>query len=51
MLMLVYIPKLAAILLSALALYIVGRLLWKRSLHTATEEQIVNASKQQSHFF
>jgi ATP-binding cassette, subfamily B, bacterial CvaB/MchF/RaxB len=49
-LMLVYSPKLAAISLVALGLYVLGRLLWYRPLHTATEEQIVNASKQQSHF-
>lgn len=49
-LMLMYSVKLAAISLVALGVYIIGRLLWYRPLHTATEEQIVSASRQSSHF-
>lgn len=49
-LMIAYSPALAAISVAALALYILGRILWYRPLHSATEEQIVNSSKQSSHF-
>ncbi|MGW8391154.1 peptidase domain-containing ABC transporter [Pseudoduganella sp. HUAS MS19] len=49
-LMLLYSPQLAAISLSALALYIGGRLLWYWPLHSATEQQIVSAAKQNTHF-
>ncbi len=49
-LMVVYSPRLAAIALAAMALYAIGRWLWFAPLRRATEEQIVHAAKQQSHF-
>ncbi|WEF30778.1 peptidase domain-containing ABC transporter [Pseudoduganella chitinolytica] len=49
-LMLMYSPKLAVVSIAALAVYIAGRLLWYRPLHSATEEQIINAARQNSHF-
>jgi ATP-binding cassette, subfamily B, bacterial CvaB/MchF/RaxB len=49
-LILVYSPFLSLISLAALALYIAGRLMWYRPLHSATEEQIINSAKQSSHF-
>jgi len=48
--MFLYSPLLATISLSAMVLYAVGRISWYRPLHVATEEQIVQAAKQQSHF-
>jgi ATP-binding cassette subfamily B protein RaxB len=49
-LMFAYSPTLAWIAVAAMALYGLGRWLWYRPLRYATEEQIVHAAKQQSHF-
>ncbi len=49
-LMFVYSPRLGAIALVAMVLYAIGRWLWFAPLRHATEEQIVHAAKQQSHF-
>lgn len=48
--MFVYSPLLAWIAVGAMALYGVVRWLWYRPLRNATEEQIIHAAKQQSHF-
>ena len=48
--MLTYSPLLAGIALVTMLLYAAGRWLWYRPLRDATEEQIVHAAKQQSHF-
>ncbi|HOI52785.1 MAG TPA: peptidase domain-containing ABC transporter, partial [Azonexus sp.] len=48
--MFIYSPSLAWIAVSAMALYGIVRWLWYRPLRNATEEQIVHAAKQQSHF-
>ncbi|WP_229255739.1 peptidase domain-containing ABC transporter [Duganella sacchari] len=49
-LMLLYSPKLSVISIGALALYLGGRMMWYKPLHSATEEQILNSAKQSSHF-
>ncbi|TLG91075.1 peptidase domain-containing ABC transporter [Pseudomonas edaphica] len=48
--MLLYSPRLAAIAVAAMSLYALGRWLWYRPLRNATEEEIVHAARQQSHF-
>ncbi len=48
--MLLYSPPLAAIAIAAMSLYALGRWIWYRPLRNATEEQIVHAARQQSHF-
>ncbi len=48
--MFVYSPRLGWIAVAAMALYALGRWLWYRPLRVATEQQIVHAAKQQSHF-
>ncbi|HBO6324681.1 TPA: peptidase domain-containing ABC transporter, partial [Pseudomonas aeruginosa] len=48
--MLLYSPPLAAIAIAAMSLYTLGRWIWYRPLRNATEEQIVHAARQQSHF-
>ncbi|MEQ1549487.1 MAG: peptidase domain-containing ABC transporter, partial [Chakrabartia sp.] len=49
-LMFVYSPKLAWVAVGAMVLYGIGRWIWFMPLRLATEEQIVHAAKQQSHF-
>ncbi|NGY07056.1 peptidase domain-containing ABC transporter [Solimonas terrae] len=49
-LMLIYSPRLCLIAIAAMVLYGLGRWLWYKPLRTATEEQIVHAARQQSHF-
>ncbi|MDD2544990.1 MAG: peptidase domain-containing ABC transporter [Burkholderiaceae bacterium] len=48
--MFVYSPRLAWIAVAAMAVYGLGRWIWYRPLRMATEEQLVHAAKQQSHF-
>lgn len=48
--MFIYSPALAWIAIIAMLLYGLGRLIWYRPLRIATEEQIIRAAKQQSHF-
>ncbi|PRA27930.1 peptidase domain-containing ABC transporter [Pseudomonas poae] len=48
--MLIYSPALAFIAIATMALYALGRCLWYRPLRMASEEQIVHAARQQSHF-
>ncbi|WP_374324692.1 peptidase domain-containing ABC transporter [Azonexus sp.] len=48
--MFIYSPPLAWIAVGAMALYGIVRWLWYRPLRNATEEQIIHAAKQQSHF-
>ncbi|MGE5469501.1 MAG: peptidase domain-containing ABC transporter [Bacteroidota bacterium] len=48
--MFLYSPTLAWIAVGAMVLYGLGRWAWYRPLRNATEEQIVYAAKQQSHF-
>lgn len=48
--MFIYSPTLAWISVAAIFLYALGRWAWFRPLRTATEAQIVHASKQSSHF-
>lgn len=48
--MFIYSPLLGWIAVGTMVLYLIGRLLWYRPLRTATEEQIIHAAKQQSHF-
>jgi ATP-binding cassette subfamily B protein RaxB len=48
--MLVYSPTLGAIAVGAMLLYCAARWAWYRPLRQATEEQIVHAARQQSHF-
>ncbi|MDD5366803.1 MAG: peptidase domain-containing ABC transporter [Gallionellaceae bacterium] len=48
--MFIYSPTLAWIAVAAMALYGLGRWAWYRPLRNATEEQIIHAAKQQSHF-
>lgn len=48
--MFIYSPSLAWIAVGAMALYGIVRWLWYRPLRNATEEQIIHAAKQQSHF-
>jgi ATP-binding cassette subfamily B protein RaxB len=49
-LMFVYSPQLALIAVGAMVLYGMGRWIWFAPLRHATEEQIIHAAKQQSHF-
>lgn len=49
-LMLVYSPQLAAVVLCAMVLYGLIRWSWYHPLRNATQEQIVHAARQQSHF-
>lgn len=49
-LMFIYSPTLACIALIAMALYAFGRWVWYRPLRNATEEQIIHAARQESHF-
>lgn len=51
LMMLIYSVPLALISGAAVALYAVLRWIWYRPLRQATEEQIVHAASQQSHFF
>ncbi len=48
--MLIYSPTLALIAVIAMTIYAIGRWAWYRPLRNATEEQIIHAAKQQSHF-
>ena len=48
--MFIYSPTLAWIALGAMALYLAARWAWFAPLRNATEEQIIHAAKQQSHF-
>lgn len=48
--MFIYSPMLGWIAIGAMALYGLSRWAWYRPLRTATEEQIIHAAKQQSHF-
>lgn len=48
--MFLYSPTLAAVALAVMLLYAASRWAWYRPLRTATEEQIVHAARQQSHF-
>jgi len=48
--MFIYSPMLGWIAVGAMALYALGRWAWYRPLRSATEEQIIHAAKQQSHF-
>ena len=48
--MFIYSPLLAWIAIGVMCLYALGRWVWYRPLRDATEEQIVHAAKQQSHF-
>lgn len=49
-LMFIYSPLLAWIAIAAMALYGLGRWIWFAPLRRATEEEIIYAAKQQSHF-
>jgi ATP-binding cassette, subfamily B, bacterial CvaB/MchF/RaxB len=49
-LMFIYSPKLSCIALGAMTLYGIGRWIWFKPLRLATEEQIIHAAKQQTHF-
>jgi ATP-binding cassette subfamily B protein RaxB len=49
-LMFIYSPTLTWIAVAAMTLYAIGRWIWFKPLRYATEEQIVHAAKQQSHF-
>lgn len=48
--MFIYSPMLGWIAIAAMTLYALGRWGWYRPLRSATEEQIVHAARQQSHF-
>ena len=48
--MFIYSPMLGWITIGAMVLYALGRWAWYRPLRMATEEQLVHAAKQQSHF-
>ncbi|WP_324728555.1 peptidase domain-containing ABC transporter [Pseudomonas chlororaphis] len=48
--MLLYSPVLAAVSIAAMSLYALGRWAWYRPLRNATQEQIVHAARQESHF-
>lgn len=48
--MFIYSTTLGWIAVGAMALYALGRWVWYRPLRNATEEQIIHAAKQQSHF-
>ncbi|WLH44920.1 peptidase domain-containing ABC transporter [Pseudomonas beijingensis] len=49
-LMFLYSPTLASISLVTMALYILGRCIWYAPFCRATEEQIIHAARQESHF-
>jgi ATP-binding cassette subfamily B protein RaxB len=49
-LMFIYSPKLGFIALITMALYALVRWIWYRPLRTASEEQIIRAAKQSTHF-
>ncbi|MET0321074.1 MAG: peptidase domain-containing ABC transporter [Duganella sp.] len=48
--MFIYSPMLGGIAVGTMALYALARAAWYRPLRAATEEQIIHAAKQQSHF-
>ncbi len=48
--MFIYSPSLAWVAVGAMVLYGLGRWAWFQPLRNATEEQIIHAAKQQSHF-
>lgn len=48
--MFLYSPSMAWIAIGAMVLYGLGRWIWYQPLRNATEEQIVHAAKQQTHF-
>ncbi len=48
--MFLYSPALGCIALAAMALYAIGRWAWYGPLRSATDEQIIHAAKQQTHF-
>jgi ATP-binding cassette subfamily B protein RaxB len=48
--MLLYSPLLTAVAVTAMALYALGRWIWFAPLRSASEEQIIHAAQQQSHF-
>lgn len=48
--MFLYSPTLGCIALAAMLLYAISRCAWYRPLRAATEEQIIHAARQQSHF-
>ena len=48
--MLIYSPSLATVGVISMALYALGRWAWYAPLRNATEEQIIHAARQQSHF-
>ncbi|MBK6744208.1 MAG: peptidase domain-containing ABC transporter [Hydrogenophilales bacterium] len=50
LMMFIYSPPLAWIAVGAMVLYGLGRWAWYGPLRNATEEQIIHAAKQQSHF-
>ncbi len=50
LMMFVYSATLGAVAVAAMALYALARWAWYRPLRNATEEQIVHAARQQSHF-
>ncbi len=50
LLMLLYSPRLCLVVVSAMLIYALSRWFWYQPLRNATEEQIVHAAKQQSHF-
>lgn len=49
-LMIIYSPLLAAIAVTAMTLYTMVRWAWYRPLRRASEEQIIHAARQESHF-
>lgn len=49
-LMFLYSPTLASISLVTMAFYILGRCIWYAPFRRATEEQIIHAARQESHF-
>lgn len=48
--MFIYSPFLACLAVGAMALYILGRLIWYHPFRNATEEQITHMARQESHF-
>lgn len=48
--MFIYSPKLAMIAIAAMVLYTLIRWIWYRPLRNATEEQIIHAARQETHF-
>lgn len=48
--MFIYSPLLSAVALAAMAIYAIARWIWYRPMREATEEHIIRAAKQQSHF-